>query len=72
MQRVTLGKWGSEAASWSIKSDSESIFWQQFCEDHGNNCCYSIHSVSSTIVWFARLLQQVSNDDTWACGCIIL
>ena len=26
-----------------IRSDSKSIFQQPFDENHGNNCCYSIH-----------------------------
>ena len=34
MQRATLGKSGSEAAS-VTRSDSESIFQQQFGEYHG-------------------------------------
>ena len=38
----------------------------------GNDCCYLICFDINTIVWFSRLLQQVSNDDTWACWCIIL
>ena len=49
------------------RSDSESIFQQQFGEYHGHDGCYSIY--------FDRLsgsLQKVSNDGIWACWCIIL
>ena len=35
MQRATLGKSGSEAAVAVARSDSESIFQQQFGEYHG-------------------------------------
>ena len=67
---ATLGKSGSDAAS-QLRSDSESIFQQQFGEYHGYDGCYSIYFDSSTIVRLSGLLQ-VSNDDTWACWCIIL
>ena len=38
------------------------------------NKSYSIYFDRSTIVWLSRLLilQQVFNDCTWACWCIIL
>ena len=54
------------------RSDSKSIFQQQFGEYHGYDGCYSIYFVSSTIVRLSGLLQKVSNDDTWACWCIFL
>ena len=54
------------------RSDSESIFQQQFGEDHGYEGCYSIYFDSSTIIRLSGSLQKVSNDDTWACWCIIL
>ena len=61
--------WGSLIV---ITSNSRSILQQQFGENPGNVCCYSIYFDISGIVWLSRLLQQVSNDDTWACWCIIL
>ena len=54
------------------RSDSESIFQQQFGEYHGDDDCYSIYVDSSTIVRLSGLLQKVSNDDTWAYWGIIL
>ena len=54
-----------------IRSDSESILQQQFGENHGNDRCNSIYFDISTIVWLSRLLQHVSNDDIWACWCIL-
>ena len=56
MQRATLGKSGSEAASKFTRSDSESIFQQQFGEYHGYNDCYSIYFDSSTIDGLSGLL----------------
>ena len=53
-----------------ITSNSESILQQQFGENPGSDCCYSINFDISTIVWLSVLLQQVSNDDTY--WCIIL
>ena len=50
----------------SITSNSESILQQQFGENPGSDCCYSIFFDISTIVWLSRSLQRVSNDDTWA------
>ena len=65
MQRATLGQSSSQAASFVvIRSDSESIFKQQFGENHGNDCSYSIYFDRSTRVWLSRSLEQVSNDDT--------
>ena len=55
-----------------IKSDNERIFQQQFGKNYGQSSCYLIYFDSSTIVWLSRFLQQVSNDDTWACWCVIL
>ena len=52
MQLATLGKSGSEVT----RSDSESIFQQQFGEYHGYNGCYSIYFDSSTIVRLSGLL----------------
>ena len=52
MQRATVGKSGCEAAL----SNSESILQQQFGENPGNDCCYSMYFDISTIVWFSTLL----------------
>ena len=68
MQRATLGKSGSIVT----RSDSESIFQKQFGEYHGDDGCYAIYFDSSTNVRLSGLLQEVSNDDTWACWCTIL
>ena len=38
------------------KSDSESIFQQQFGENHGDGGCYSIYFDCDTIFWLSRLL----------------
>ena len=56
----------------NTRSDSESGFQQQSGEYHGYDGCYSIYFDSSTIVSLSGLLLKVSNDDTWACWCIIL
>ena len=58
--------WAKEALRQlgSITSNSESILQQQFGENPGNDCCYSIYFDISTIVWLSRSLQQVSNDVT--------
>ena len=40
------------------RSDSESIFQQQFGEYHGYDGCYSIYFDSSTIVRLSDLLQK--------------
>ena len=53
------------------RSDSESIFQQQFGEYHGYYGCYLIYSDRSTIIRLSGLLHKVSNDDTWACWCIL-
>ena len=47
--------WGSFAVT---RSDSESIFQQQFGEYHGYDGCYSIYFDSSTIVRLSGLLQK--------------
>ena len=47
-------------------SGSNSIFQQQFGENHGDDCCYSIYFDSDTILWLLGLLWKFSNDDTWA------
>ena len=57
MQRATLGKSGSEAAS-QLQGGivSESMFHQQFGEYHGYDGCYSIYFDCSTIVRLSGLL----------------
>ena len=61
------GNFGQERL-WSsflvTRSDSESIFQQQFCKYHWYDGCYWIYFNSSTIVRLSGLLQKVSNDDT--------
>ena len=50
MKRATLGKSGSEVT----RSDSESIFQQQFGECHG----YSIYFDSSTIIMLSGYYKR--------------
>ena len=38
------------------RSDSESIFQQQFGENHGDDSCYLIYFDSGTILWISELL----------------
>ena len=53
MQQATFGKSGSAVT----RSDSESIFQQQFGVNcHGYDGCYSIYFDSSTIVRLSGLL----------------
>ena len=54
------------------RSDSESVFQQQFGENHGDDGCYSIYLTAAQSFGSQGLLQEVCNDDTWACErCII-
>ena len=41
-----------------IRSDVENIFQQQFGENHGNDCCYSIYFDSSKIVWHQHYYRK--------------
>ena len=59
-------------SSADTKSDSESIFQQQFGEYHGDDGCSSIYFDSSKSHQPPRSTKKVENDDTWACWCIIL
>ena len=59
MQRATLGKSGSEAAGY-------------LQGQIGNDGCYSIYFDSSTTIRLSGSIYKFSNDDTWACWCIIL
>ena len=57
------GNFGQERILGSFavtSSDSDSIFQQQFGENHGDDSCYSIYFDSSTIVWLSGLLQTKS------------
>ena len=50
MQRATLGRSGSEAAL-QLSGRIVRVFCSNnFNENHGNDCCYSIYSDISTIV----------------------
>ena len=51
-------------------SDNESIFQQQFGENHGDGSCYSIYFDSSTIVWLLGLLKKSRMTILWLAGVL--
>ena len=73
MQRAILGKSGSEAAFGVTRSDSESIFQQQFGEYHGYDGCYSVYYGSQYILTPAQSLgsQLYYKKSQMTCWCII-
>ena len=70
MQQATLGKSGSEAASQLQGRIARAFSSNSFVNTMDMTA--AIEYILTTIVRLSRLLQKVSNDDTWACWCIIL
>ena len=56
----------------SYKGGQREHFPATVGKNQGDDGCYSIYFDSDTIFWLSGFLQKISNDDTWACWCIIL
>ena len=72
MQRETVGKRGSEAASQLQGRIARAFSSNSFVNTMDMTAALNINFDSSTIVRLSGLLQEVSNDDTWARCCIIM